>query len=161
MTLWLLSLALVGAVMSVPTPRHRVTVKADQHTDFRAIHSYAWTPGWASFDRVLDRHIVEAVDTALAALGLTKRTETASDVIVTYGALRRTDVDLHAAPSPHSRTCPEYPVGTLVVLMMEPASRREVFRARVDVPLETDTAKLEQQIDTIVAQMFAEYPTRR
>jgi hypothetical protein len=68
-------------------------------------------------------------------------------------------VDVHAERPPHSRAFPEYPVSTLLVLMLEPGSRRELFRARVDVPVETDTAHLGQQIDTIVAQMFAEYPT--
>jgi hypothetical protein len=159
MTLWLLSLAIVGAVMAVPTPRYRVTVKADTHTDFGVLHTYAWTPGWAAFDRALDRHIVSAIDAELAALGLARRVTEPCDVIVTYGALRRTDVDDADRPR-MSGTCPEYAVGTLIVLMMHPGTRQELFRARVDVPLETGTAQLEQQIDTVVAQVFAGYPTR-
>jgi hypothetical protein len=160
MFIWLLGLAMLGAVMAAPMPKSRITVKADKHTDFRTLRTYAWTNGWVAFDRVLDRHIVAAIDAELASLGLTKRMAEPCDVIVTYGALRRTDVDVHADRPHHSGTYPEYPVATLVVLMMQPGSRRELFRARVDVPVETDTSHLEQQIDTIVAQMFADYPTR-
>jgi hypothetical protein len=160
MSIWLLSLAMLGAVMASPSAKYRVTVKADKHTDFRALHSYAWTPGWASFDRALDRHIVTAVDAELAGLGLVKRAAEPCDVIVTYGALRRTDVDVSSGRPHHEGTYPEFAVGTLVVLMMQPGTRRELLRARVDVPLETDTPHLEQQIDTIVAEMFADYPTR-
>src|SRR6185503_17007887 len=134
MSIWLLGVALLGAVMAAPMPKYRIVVKADKHTDFRTLHSYAWTNGWAAFDRVLDRHIVAAIDAELASLGFVKRGEESCDVVVTYGALRRTDVDLHAHRSPDG-TYPEYPV-------------------------ETDTAHLEQQIDTVVAQMFADYPTR-
>ena len=160
MYIWLLSLAMLGAVVAAPVPKYRITVKAAKHTDFRALHTYTWTSGWVAFDHVLDRHIVAAIDTELASLGLVKRAAEPCDVIVTYGTLRRTDVDVHAERPHHSREFPEYPVSTLFVLMMEPGSRRELFRARVDVPVETDTAHLGQQIDTIVAQMFAEYPTR-
>ena len=159
MSIWLLGVALLGAVKAAPMPKYRIVVKADKHTDFRTLHSYAWTNGWAAFDRVLDRHIVAAIDAELASLGFVKRGEESCDVVVTYGALRRTDVDLHAHRSPDG-TYPEYPVATIVILMMQPGSRRELFRARVDVPVETDTAHLEQQIDTVVAQMFADYPTR-
>ena len=161
MTLWLLSLAMLGAVMAAPAPKYRITVKVDKHTDFRALHTYTWTNGWAAFDRGLDRHIVAAIDAQLASLGLVKQEAEPCDVVVTYGTLRRTDVDVRAKVPHHSGTYPEYPVATLVVLVMQPGSRQELFRARVDVPVETDTAHLEPQIDAIVAQMFADYPTRK
>jgi hypothetical protein len=55
---------------------------------------------------------------------------------------------------------PEYQTGTFVVLMREASSRRELFRARAEVQIDVDIAQLEQQIDEIVARIFAHYPTR-
>ena len=42
--------------------------------------------------------------------------------------------------------------------MREAHSRRDLLRARAKVPV--DVAQLEAQIDTIVARIFAQYPTR-
>jgi len=50
--------------------------------------------------------------------------------------------------------------GTLVVLLLEPSSRRELFRARVEMPVDMEQAQLEGQLDMIVHRMFAHYPTR-
>jgi len=156
----LIGSAILGAVLAAPAQKYGITVKADKHTDFRALHTYTWTPGPSSIDRALDRHIVAAVDAELAALGLVKRDAEPCDAIVTYRAMRRTDVDIGAWRH-HSPTYSEYPVATLVIRMTQPVTGRELFRARAVAPVETDTAHLEPQIDTMVAEIFAGYPTRR
>jgi hypothetical protein len=53
---------------------------------------------------------------------------------------------------------PEYPVGTLLVVMTQPVTRRELFWVRADVPLASQPALIEAQIDDVVSRMFAEYP---
>jgi hypothetical protein len=55
---------------------------------------------------------------------------------------------------------PEYTVGTLVVVMRESANDKEVFRARVKKPIELTPDKIKVIIDDVVAEMFAQYPTR-
>jgi Domain of unknown function (DUF4136) len=156
---WMLSLAVCGVVAAAPAD-YRVKVAVDKHTDFSALHTYAWTRGWASFDPRLNAHIVDAIDRQLLAVGLMRREREPVDVVVSYGTVQRSDVDVSAKRERHSGVYPEYPVGTLVVLMREAHSRRELLRARAEAPVDVDLAQLEEQIDTIVERIFARYPTR-
>ena len=153
-----LSLALCS-VMTAPAD-YRVKVTVDKHTDFAALHTYAWTRSWASLDPEFDAHIVEAIDRELASLGLLRQETEPADVVISYGTVRRSDVDVSAKRDRNSGVYPEYPTGTFVVLMREAYSRRELFRARAEVPIDVDIAQLEEQIDMIVARIFAHYPTR-
>ena len=147
-------------VAVAPSSKYHVTVAADKDVDFSALHTYAWTPGWGTLNPRLDEQIVTAIDRELSALGLTRHVTGPADVLVTYGTVRRTNVDVHAKRSGTPRVYPEYPVGTLVVVTMDPFSRRELFRARATMPVDIDSAQLAAAIDTIVAQVFARYPTR-
>jgi hypothetical protein len=46
-------------------------------------------------------------------------------------------------------------------LIREASSRREILRARAEVPLDVDdTAQLEEHLDAIIVRIFAHYPTR-
>jgi len=56
---------------------------------------------------------------------------------------------------------PTYPVGTLVVLLLrESESGEEVYRARIDKPIDLAPDKIKATIDDVVTEMFAKYPTR-
>ena len=73
----------------------------------------------------------------------------------------RTDVNTHAKGMGNSpRVHPEYPAGTLVVRLLEPKTRRELYWAKADTPLLGDPADVERQMNVVVAQMFRKYPTR-
>lgn len=160
MTTWLLACAVIAAVAVAPMAKYHITVKIDDDTNFDALRTYAWTPGWATFDPGLDRHIVAAVDRELASVGLIQRGAGQSDLLVTYGALRRTNVDVHGKADRRTGEYPEYPAGTLILLLLEPGSRRELFRARVVMPVDMDQQQMEEQIDMIVHRVFSHYPTR-
>jgi hypothetical protein len=157
----LVCLAIVLAVVAVSAQKQKygVTVTADRKTDFKAFKSYAWdAAGYPAMDKSVHQQIVDAVDRELKGLGLEKRTSGPADVMLLYGSQRRTDTDTHAdAPATN---LPTYAVGTLVVLMREPTSRKEVFRARVDKPIDLAPDKIKATIDEVVAEMFAKYPTR-
>ncbi len=79
---------------------------------------------------------------------------------VTYYSVTRTDVDVNAKPDAKG-VRPQRNVGTLVVAMLEPASRRELLRLRADKPLDTDPATFEREINAAVAELFAKYPTAK
>ena len=51
-------------------------------------------------------------------------------------------------------------IGTLVVLLRESGSGKEVYRARVDKPIDLAPDKIKATIDEVVREMFAKYPTR-
>jgi uncharacterized protein DUF4136 len=159
MNTWILGLAMLGMVAGAPTSKFHVNVTVDKDTNFAALHTYAWTSGWIFFSQSLDEQIVAAIDRELTSLGLTKQEGQPCDVLVTYGAVLRTNVDV-SAKRRGNLVYPEYPIGTLVVLMVEPFSRRELLRARVEVPVDAEMAQLEQQIDRIVRRIFKHYPTR-
>jgi hypothetical protein len=131
-------------------------VTVDEEVDFRALHTYAWTPGWGTFHPSLDTHIVAAIDRELSSLGLTRQVSEPSDVLVTYGTVRRINIDVNGKRPGTPGVCPEYPVRTLVVVMMDPFSRRELFREHATMTVDLETA----EVDAIVARMFAHYPTR-
>jgi uncharacterized protein DUF4136 len=155
-----LALVAVAAIaVAAQKPRYGVTVTTDRKADFRAFKSYAWdVAGYPAMDKAVHQQIVDAVDRELKGLGLEKRSSGPSDVVLLYGAQRRTDVDTRAdAPSTN---LPTYAVGTLVVSMRESGSRKEVFRARVDKPIDLAPDKIKVTIDDVVAEMFAKYPTR-
>jgi hypothetical protein len=155
----MLSLPLGGGEAMAPAD-YRVKVTVDKHTDFSALHTYAWTRGFASLDPELDAFIVAAIDRELASAGLIRQETEPADVVVSYGTVRRSDIDVSAKRDRDSGVYPEYSTGTFVVLIREAYSRRELLRARAEVPIDVDITQLEEQIDTIIARIFSHYPTR-
>ena len=153
--------ALAAIPMVAQTPKYGVTVKADDKTDFSKFKTYTWEHGWQTYDKSINEAILADVDRELAAVGLTKKASGPADLLVTYASLRRIDVDLNAKPTAGEGTRPQYDVGTLLVLLLEPGTRKEVFRARVDQPIEVDVEKVKPIIDAAVKEMFAKYPRRR
>lgn len=159
----LLSLALLGFVSaaSASGTKYVVKVRADKRTDFAQIKTYAWMVGWPAFDPSVDWQIEADVERELAALGLTKLPGEPCDAVLTYAAIRRTDVDVKSKVSLETGLRREYPAATLVVLLLEPHSRREMFRGRATLALERDPARRRTQIRTAIAQIFAKYPAGR
>jgi hypothetical protein len=155
----MLSLAFDGAGAMTPAD-NRVKVTVDKHTDFSALHTYAWTRGFASLDPDLDAFIVAAIDRELASVGLIREESEPADVVVSYGTVRRSDIDVSAKRDRNSGVYPEYSTGTFVVLIREASSRRELLRARAEVPLDVDITQLEEQIDSTITRIFSHYPTR-
>jgi Domain of unknown function (DUF4136) len=142
-------------------PKYGVKVTRDKHTNFAQLRTYRWTTGWTAFDKDVDQRVVAAVDRELAASGLTQVAGWSSDVLVRYASLVRTDVDLKSKISSDTQLRREYRVGTLTVFLLEPRTMRELFRARADLPLETEPPRLASQIDSVVAEMFARYRRRK
>ncbi len=152
--------AVVAAAAAGQMPKYGVTVKADKNVDFAKFKTYSWTVTHPSFDKTVNSQVIAAVDRELSALGMTKATSGPGDVLAAYSSLSRTDVNLKAKPdSKDSRAT--YAVGTLIVELLEPGSRRQLLQLRADQPIEAELAKLEPSINSAVAAMFAEYPTRR
>ena len=151
--------AMVVAAPSAQMPTYGVTATVAKNVDATKFKTYAWTKGGPSADKTVDAQIVAAVDRELAGVGLTKASGK-SDVLVTYFSLRRTDVDLKAKPDA-AGNLPQYSVGSLLVTLMDPATRRRLVSLRTDKPVELDPAKAESIINGAVTEMFAKYPTRQ
>ena len=147
------------AVPSAQMPTYGVTVTVAKNVDAAKFKTYSWTKGGPSADKAVDAQIMAAVDRELSRLGLSKAASGKGDVLVTYYSLRRTDVNLKADPDASGKR-PEYAVGSLLVAMLDPGTRRRLVQLRTDKPVDLDPAKTEAIINGAVAELFTKYPTR-
>jgi len=148
------------AAAAAQITQYTITAKTDAHTDFSKLKTYEWEMGWAAIDRDAHRHFVVAINRELSALGLTEGDPGKSDVTVAYYSLRRDDVSLDWKVLTSKDHLPTFPVGTLIVVIREAGTRRELFNARADAPIDLDPERLNAIIDDKVARMFELYPTR-
>lgn len=153
---WLVT---TGALLAGQMPKYGVKVEAEKNVDFAKFKTYTWTQGQPSPDKRVDAQIMAAVDRELGALGMTKAASGTGDVLAAYYSLTRTDVDVKAKADDKGLR-PQYSVGTLAVALLEPSSRRRLVRMRIDKPISTEAAKVEETINSAVADLFAKYPTR-
>jgi uncharacterized protein DUF4136 len=148
-------------VTSAYGTKYSVKVRADKRTDFSKIRTYTWMAGSPAFDKSIDSQIENDIDRELAALGLTRLAAEPCDAIVTYQAILRTDVDVKSKMSPITNLRREYPVGTVIVRLLDSRDQRELFRGRADLALASDPSSIRNQIQTAIVDMFARYPTRK
>jgi len=157
----LIVIALLAATVAAPagyTPKYRVTVWAEKRTDFSKFRTYSVMRSHPSSVPEIDKQIVAAIERELHAVGLTRAASGQGDAVATYASMTRTDVNVKAKPLAKDYR-PEYAVGTLVVSLLDPGDLRPLLKLRADKPL--DAAGLDVTIGTMVAEMFAQYPTRR
>jgi len=157
---WLIGVLICLAVSAAAAQKYGVTVTADKNVDFAKFKSYTWKKGQPAPLKSVDEQIVSAVERELQGLGMTKAATGTGDVLVTYASLQRSDVNLKAKKDANG-ILPQYPVGTLVVDLLDPATQRQLLRLRLDKPLNADPSKLESAINSAVAELFANYPTRQ
>jgi hypothetical protein len=154
-------LALIAFALPVAgQPKFGVTSTADKGTDFAKLKSYVWQSGWDANDKTVHAAIVGAVDKELKALGFEKKAAAPADVIVKYATLRRIDVQPSTSATKAVESRAQVDVGSLVVVFLDPASSKELWRVRVDKPIEIDAAKIVETVTGAVTEMFAQYPTR-
>lgn len=143
-----------GSIVGAQT-KYGVTVRAVKAAELAKAKTYVWTVGRPSFNKDVDALIIAAVDRELSSRGFTKLTSGQGDVVVTYGTLTRTDVDLEA---PKGGTAPELAVGTLVINLTDPANKQQLFSVRMDRPIDWNPATYQATVDAAVAAMFEKYP---
>ena len=148
---------LAASQLVVAGQKYGVTVLQSKSEQLAKAKTYVWITSQPSVYKEVDQQIKAAVDRELAARGLKKLDSGPSDVVVTYGSLNRSDVDLSSRPAADgART--EHAIGTLLVDVRDPASRDSLFRVRMDTPIDKDPVKLEAAINAAVTSMFAKYP---
>jgi len=136
-------------------PKYGATATVAKNFNPATVKTYTWTPGRPSTDKAIDAKIIAAVDKELTSVGLQPATGGTGDVLVTYYSISRTDVDVKAKPDEKGLR-PEHTVGSLVVALLDPASRKPAVQLRIDKPIErTD---IEGSINTLVPELFTKYP---
>jgi hypothetical protein len=185
-----LGILVLGGV--VAAQKLEVKTDKDPKADFTALRTYAWLPPAPAIrnvapgvptnptlsQEVLGPHITAAVDRQLAARGLTKADPDAADVHVVYMAALSTGfshtylgeyygyvtgwgspIAPGLAPSTSSTI---YEKGTVVVDMVDRASKRAIWRGSVVTRVHQET-KLEKRIERInqgTERMFERFPIR-
>jgi len=153
---------LMGLACSAPAMAqdYGVTIKTDGDAAFENFSTYAWIDGHGAYDPGIHRTIVTAIERELALAGMTQTDEKA-DVLVVYHTLQRTDVDLETwrdTPDASGNRADTYPVGTLVVNLLDPLTSEPLWHARIDEPLQLEPAALDAQIVRAVVALFDELP---
>ena len=152
-----LAAALSGTASFVTAQtKYGVTVREVKPAELAKARTYVWTLGRPSFNKEVDALIIAAVDRELAARGFSKLESGRGDVVVTYGSLSRTDVDLEKT---NRGVGPELAVGTLIVNLTAPANKELLFSARLDRPIDWTPATYKATVDAAVAALFEKYPT--
>jgi hypothetical protein len=157
----LVGLALLVCVLPIAgQPKYGVTSVADKGTDFATIKTYVWQSGWDANDKKVHAQIVSGVDRELKALGLTLKATGPSDAVVKYAVLRRVDVEVAYLANPDAAR-KQFDVGSLLIVMTKPGTSTELWRARIDKPIEADPAAVEAAVNSAIVDIFAKYPTRK
>jgi Domain of unknown function (DUF4136) len=172
-TLIIILFVVIGAASAYA---QKVQVKADPSVDLSKVKTYTWAQGMSSPNPMIHQTIIEAVDRALAAKGLTK-VETGADI--TVAAWAATESDLHIsnpswAPAMNSINTgivvgsSTWPVtqGTLVVGLADARTKESVWRGTATDTLEhgptgsaaKDAKSVEKKINKAVEKMFKKFP---
>jgi hypothetical protein len=151
--------AVLVAGISAQMPKYGVTVNTEKGVDYSKFTSYSWTPGQPSADKEIDSAIVASVDRALAGVGMKKAESGPGDVMVAYYSVSRTDVDIKGKTDEKGLK-PQYQVGTLVVALLDPPTRKRLLRLRIDKPITVPRDQMQPVIDGAVDALFEKYPTR-
>jgi len=151
---------LIAFTVALAGQKYGVKVEAEKNVDYAKFKTYTWTQGQPSADKAIEGQIIAAVDRELGALGMTKASSGAGDVLVATYSVTRTDVNLKAKPDAKGLQ-PEISVGTLMVALLEPGSRKRLLRLRIDKSIDgVERSQSEGVINAAVTELFQQYPTR-
>ncbi|MGE3277080.1 MAG: DUF4136 domain-containing protein [Vicinamibacterales bacterium] len=170
-----LTLALAALVVSAGCASTNIGTYATRGLDLRQYKTYAWgEPDHAATgdprldnNEIFEKRVRAAVDDELAGRGLTKTTGT-PDLIVHYHAgvaqeVSEPDIDPDYTYDYHDegRDPYVYRKGTLFVDLVDPASKRLVWRGWAEGSVDgviDDQDLLEKRIDDAVARILAKLP---
>jgi len=153
-----------GLAQKGPVGTPKVVIEYDKKTDLTKYKTYSWGPGHGALLPSADKAIIADVERQLAANGMTKAAAGTGDLLVRYHSVERADVDLSTFdPKPpaagEQRTMAQtVRVGTLMVDLVDPGTRKLLWRGWVEGAISHDPAKLEQQLDTAVTRLFEKFP---
>ena len=164
------SLTLLGSIALAQS----VTYDFDRAANFSSFRTYAWVPGTSVDDQLNHKRIVHAIDTQLAAKGMSRADSAASaDVLVAYHATFDTSLQISgfssgwggyrfAGSRSGSARADEILVGTLVIDMVDAKTKTIVWRgiASKDLDVKAKPEKREKSINKAAEKLFKNYPPK-
>lgn len=152
-----------------------VSYDFDKAANFPGFRTYAWAPGHNLDDPLNHKRIVAAVDSQLALKGLRLVAKDQNpDLLVAYHASFGKNLQVSgfsngwggyrfAGNRSGSARAEEITIGTLVVDMVETATRNIVWRgtATKEVDTKASPEKREKNINRAAEKLFKNYPPKR
>ena len=148
----------VSAASSAYTTKYRRPSRPRQHDGLLEAENVRWLDSHIVVDEQLHDQIVGAIDREFSALGMTRVPAASAEVVVTYAAYSRTDVNTKAHPIARD-VQPTYAVGILVVSVLAPQNMKTLLELRGVTPVER--ASRSAAVINTVADMFKLFPRRR
>jgi len=122
----LVCVALAAASAAYTTKYGSSVTSIDPTTDFSKLKTYGWLDSHIVVDDELHEQIVSAIDKEFGALGMARVPSTSADVVVTYAAYSRTDVNTKGKEIAKG-VRPTYGVGILVVTVLAPQNMKTLL----------------------------------
>jgi uncharacterized protein DUF4136 len=149
------------------------TYDFDRTVTFSKYKTYAWTAGTSVGDQLNDKRIVNAIDSQLASKGLKKVTDTANpNMLVAYHASFDKEIEINATSTvwgplrlgvrTGSARTTQIVVGTLVLDMMDPATKIVIWRGTASRELDPKASpdKRDKNISRAAGKLLENYPPK-
>jgi len=140
-----------------------VKVDYDRDVDFSKINTYTWRAAPPSANPLIDKRIVEAIDTQLAAKGWTK-VDSSPNVFLTYrtgiDGRRRLNVWGSGPRWNGIGTATEERIytGQLVVDISDATSEQLIWRGQASDTMSDKQEKNEKRMNEAIAKLFKQFP---
>ena len=157
------------ALLTTTAMAQDVTYDYDKTADFSRIKTYAWEGGTNVNDPLNHKRIVAAVDSQLAAKGLTRvAAEADPDVVISYRAALTEDLEINGTGygrfarlgGTGSARVERVYVGTLLIGMFDADTRALVWRGTASRELDLDASpeEREKHLKKATEKLFKKYP---
>jgi hypothetical protein len=170
-----LGIALVLALAAgTLTPAQDVTSSAMPGTDFSKYHTYKWVTieGATQPNQIVDTQIKTSIDSQLAAKGLTKTDDDKADLYVGYQVSIDQEKQWNAygmGGGPRwgggmgTATSTSISVGTLVLDMYDPSTKKLVWTGRATKTLEPGNSqeKKQKNLDKAMQKLLKNFPPKQ
>lgn len=141
-------------------------------TDFSKFHTYKWVqvPGAKYPNQIVDQEIKQAVDSQLAAKGLTKTDSDNADLYVGYQTAMQQQTEWNAygmgrgwGGGMGTATSSTIDVGTLALDMYDPAAKKLVWQGRASKTLDpsSNPQKNQKNLDKAMAKLLKDFPPKQ
>src|SRR5580693_1241375 len=166
---FLLALLACGAALA-----QDVTTNSMPGTDFSKYHTYKWVTieGATQTNQILDAQIKASIDSQLAAKGLTKKDADNADLYIGYQASIDQEKQWNAygmGGGPRwgggmgTATSSTISVGTLVLDMYDPSTKKLVWTGRVTKTLDpgNNQEKKQKNLDKAMQKLLKTFPPKQ
>jgi hypothetical protein len=153
----------IGLALSGAAGAADIKVNYDWQADFTRYKTWRWRKGTPAPDPVADKRLREAIESRLAARGLT-RVESRGDLDVVYRVAAENKIGVenlgYKQPFFEGRATRirHLRMGTLVLDMIDASSGKVVWRGEAYDATTTALSDLERMIDEGIAQLLQDFP---